>query len=323
MPIRRTVEWFENLVDPLRPTAGPHPLAPPTSTWRVLRAMVREIGWPLGLLVLASSAISAVDVAIPWAIGRVVDLVADDPGEGADPWGAVVVLIGLLVVARPLITLLASLLRNQTIGRNVGTLVRWRFHEHVAGHDVAFFQNDFVGRIASRVGQTGGAIRTLVRLMTDQLLYAGLFLTGTLGFLMYRSPVFAIQVLCWIALYALSLRLYLPRNRQAARRLAEAGSLFTGRIVDGYANYMTVRLFSGRTREDAHVRDALAQTVERAGEQSRYARPPRPRGCPCSTAPWWRRAASPACCCGAPARRARATSPRSWPCSCRSTPCRG
>jgi len=271
MPIRRIVTWFENLVDPLRPAAGRHPLTPPTTVWRILFALVREIGWPLGLLVLASSAVSAIEIAIPWSIGRIVDLVAGDPRDLDDHWDDVVILVLLLVVARPGVTLLASLLRNQTIGRNVGTLVRWRFHEYVAQHDVAFFQNDFVGRIASRVGQTGGAIRTLVRLLTDQLLYAALFLVGMLAFLMVRSPVFAIPVLVWLALYAMSLWLYLPRNRRAARGLAEAASVFTGRIVDGYTNYLTVRLFSGRGREDEHVRGALAQTVERAGEQSRYA----------------------------------------------------
>ncbi len=270
MPVRRIVEWFEHRIDPLRPAAAPHPLTPPTTTWRILFALVREIGWPLGMLVAASAAVSAVEIAIPWSIGRIVDLVAGDPAAAVEPWREVAILVLLLVLVRPAITLLASLLRNQTIARNVSSLVRWRFHEYVAGHDVAFFQNDFVGRIASRVVQTGRSIRTLLRVLTDQLLYASLFLAGTVIFLMYRSPVFALPVLCWIVLYALSLRLYLPRNRRAARRVAEAASVFTGRIVDGYSNYLTVRLFSGRTREDDHVRRSLEQAVERLGEQARY-----------------------------------------------------
>ncbi|GHD53130.1 ABC transporter ATP-binding protein [Thalassobaculum fulvum] len=270
MPVRRIVEWFEHRIDPLRPAGDPHPLTPPTSTWRILFGLVREIGWPLGLLVAASAAVSAVEVAIPWSIGRVVDLVAGDPANVANPWREVGVLVVLLVLVRPAITVLASLLRNQTIARNVSSLVRWRFHEYVAGHDVGFFQNDFVGRIASRVVQTGRSIRTLLRVLTDQLLYAVLFLAGTVIFLVYRSPLFALPVLCWIVLYALSLRLYLPRNRRAARRVAEAASVFTGRIVDGYSNYLTVRLFSGHAREDAHVRRSLEQAVERMGEQARY-----------------------------------------------------
>jgi len=270
MPVRRIVEWFEHRIDPLRPAAVPHPLTPPTTTWRILYALVREIGWPLGLLVAASAAVSAVEIAIPWSIGRIVDLVAGDPASAADPWREVAILAVLVALVRPAITLVASLLRNQTIARNVSSLVRWRFHEYVAGHDVAFFQNDFVGRIASRVVQTGRAIRTLLRVLTDQLLYAVLFLAGTVVFLVYRSPVFALPLLCWIVLYALSLWLYLPRNRRAARRVAEAASVFTGRIVDGYSNYLTVRLFSGRAREDDHVRRSLEQAVERLGEQSRY-----------------------------------------------------
>jgi ATP-binding cassette subfamily B multidrug efflux pump len=263
--------WFEGLIDPLKPGLGPDLLKPPTTTFRVLYAIVREIGWPIGLLIVISVLVSAIEIAIPWAIGRVVDLVATgDVGTLGDHWLDLVLLVGLLAVARPGITLIASLLRNQTIGRNVGSLVRWRFHEYVSRHDVAFFQNDFVGRIATKVGQTGQAIRSLVRLLADQLLYATLFLAGTLAFLIYRSPLFAIPVVLWLVAYGIMLRVYLPRSRRAARQLAEAGSVFTGRIVDGYSNYLTVRLFSGRDREDDYVREALEETVLRAGEQSRY-----------------------------------------------------
>ena len=69
MPVRRLVEWFEHRVDPLRPAVGRHPLTPPTTTWRILFSMMREIGWPIGVLVVASSAVSAVEIAIPWSIG--------------------------------------------------------------------------------------------------------------------------------------------------------------------------------------------------------------------------------------------------------------
>jgi ATP-binding cassette subfamily B multidrug efflux pump len=135
---------------------------------------------------------------------------------------------------------------------------------------VAFFQNDFVGRIATKVGQTGMAIRTLIRLAGDQLLYAALFLIGTVAFLLVRHPLFAVPVVLWIAAYALVLRVYLPLSRANARKVAEASSVFTGRIVDGYSNYMTVRLFTGLGREDEHVRDALVDTLETSGQQQRY-----------------------------------------------------
>ena len=50
-------------------------------------------------------------------------------------------------------------------------------------------------------------------------------------------------------------------NRSAAREVADTASIFSGRLVDGYSNYMTVRLFTASTREDAYVREALENGV--------------------------------------------------------------
>ena len=46
-PIARLVAWFESRIDPFKPTAGLHPLTPPTTKWRILRFFLGETGWPL------------------------------------------------------------------------------------------------------------------------------------------------------------------------------------------------------------------------------------------------------------------------------------
>jgi ATP-binding cassette subfamily B multidrug efflux pump len=272
--LERVFRWFETRIDPLRPTVGRHPLEPPTTPWRLARSIFDETRGAVVTLVLLTSVLTAVEISIPWMIGRIVDLVTTASTPSADllraHWLDLAVFVGLLVVVRPGITVLFSLVRGQTLLRGVGTLVRWRTHEYVSRHDVAFFQNDFVGRIATKVGQTGMAIRTLIRLAGDQLLYAALFLAGTVAFLLVRHPLFAVPVILWIAAYAAVLRVYLPLSRANARKVAEASSVFTGRIVDGYSNYMTVRLFTGLGREDEHVRDALVDTLETSGQQQRY-----------------------------------------------------
>ncbi len=216
--------------------------------------------------------LTTVEISIPWMIGHLVDLVSEEPVEGFLDRHAMdlVVFVAILVVVKPAVSILFNLVRNQTLNRNLGVLVRWRTHEWVSRADVSFFQNDFVGRIATKVGQTGQAVRSLVRNVADQLLYAVLFLIGTLVVLVWSHPLFAAPVLVWIAAYALVLKSYLPKSRAAARKVAEAGSVFTGRIVDGYSNYLTVRLFTGVGREDEHVRDALVDNVATSGQQQRY-----------------------------------------------------
>jgi ATP-binding cassette subfamily B multidrug efflux pump len=48
-----------------------------------------------------------------------------------------------------------NLLTNQAINPNVTNLIRWQSHWHVVRQSWSFFQDDFAGRIANRVMQTG------------------------------------------------------------------------------------------------------------------------------------------------------------------------
>jgi len=270
-PIARLFAWFESRIDPFKPTAGLHPLTPPTTKWRILRFFLGETGWPLAVMAVLTLLLSLIEVVLPISIGWLIDAVtaADNSGVRVIDWRIVVLFILLLLVARPLVTFLAQLVRNQVLSRNIGTLVRWRTHEFVARADISFFQNDFVGRIATKVTQTGQAIRSLIRLFADQLLFVALYMAGVVGYLLVRHPLFAAPLIVWTVAYAILVYAYVPKSRAAAREVADTASVFSGRLVDGYSNYLTVRLFTASTREDAYVREALESGITATGKQMR------------------------------------------------------
>ncbi len=270
-PIARLFAWFESRIDPFKPTSGIHPLTPPTTKWRILRFFLGETGWPLVIMAVLTLALSLIEVVLPISIGWLIDAVteADRAGTRVIDWHIVVLFILLLLAARPLVTFLAQLVRNQVLSRNIGTLVRWRTHEFVAKADISFFQNDFVGRIATKVTQTGQAIRSLIRLFADQLLFVVLYMAGVVGYLLFKHPLFAAPLIVWTVAYAILVHSYVPRSRAAAREVADTASVFSGRLVDGYSNYLTVRLFTASTREDAYVREALESGVTATGKQMR------------------------------------------------------
>ena len=68
----------------------------------------------------------------------------------------------LVLVGRPLALLADSLVRNNAVVPGVTSLIRWQSHWHVVRQSWPFFQNDFAGRIANRVMQTGNAVRECV-----------------------------------------------------------------------------------------------------------------------------------------------------------------
>ena len=81
----------------------------------------------------------------------------------------------VLLVLRPLALTAQNLMANQAIAANVANMIRWQNHWHVVRQSWAFFQNDFAGRIANRVMQTGPAMReSLVALHHRRLVHPGL-----------------------------------------------------------------------------------------------------------------------------------------------------
>ena len=160
---------------------------------------------------------------------------------------------------RPVAIAAQNLLANQAIAANVSNRIRWQNHWHVVRQSWAFFQNDFAGRIANRVMQTGPAIReTIVALITG-VWYILVYGTSAALLLGRADPWLALPVALWFCGYLALLRVFVPRMRDRSKEMSESRSALTGRIVDSYTNILTVKLFARAREEDDYVREALEQ----------------------------------------------------------------
>ena len=164
---------------------------------------------------------------------------------------------------RPLAITAQNLLANQAIAANVSNRIRWQNHWHVVRQSWAFFQNDFAGRIANRVMQTGPAIRESVVALITGVWYILVYGTSAALLLGTADPWLALPVTLWFVGYLVLLRLFVPRMRDRSKEMSESRSLLTGRIVDSYTNILTVKLFARAREEDAYVREALEQHTGR------------------------------------------------------------
>ena len=165
----------------------------------------------------------------------------------------------VLLIARPLAMTTQNLIANQAVSANVSNRIRWQNHWYVVRQSWTFFQNDFAGRIANRVMQTGPAIReTLVALLTS-VWYILVYGTAALILLASADPWLALPVVLWFVGYLIMLRVLVPRMRDRSKEVSEGRSMLTGRIVDSYTNILTVKLFARAREEDAYVRDAIDQ----------------------------------------------------------------
>jgi ATP-binding cassette subfamily B multidrug efflux pump len=249
---------FERL---LPPTENPEHPEPPPGLVAFYWHYARQAKGLFAGLFAAGFALALLDSMIPVFMGRVVTLItAASPDDLFTRFGPTLAGMALvLLVLRPLALTAQNIMANQAIAANVSNLIRWQSHWHVVRQSWAFFQNDFAGRIANRVMQTGPAIReSLVALLTA-VWYILVYGTSAVLLLAAADRWLALPILVWFAGYLLLLRIFVPRMRDRSKAMSEVRSLLTGRIVDSYTNILTVKLFARPAQEDAYVREAVDQ----------------------------------------------------------------
>ena len=254
-------KWFENL---LRPTEMAPDVAPPVLSGRqgLVAFYLHFVAQTRGLLValfFAGLLVALLDVTIPVMIGRVVELVGRSaPGDIlADHWHELLAMAVVMVVLRPAALMLRVLITNQAIASGLMNLVRWQNHWHVVRQSWSFFQNDFAGRIANRVMQTGPSLRESVVSATNAVWYIIVYGTSAVLLLAHIDWRLAMPMLAWFCAYGLMLRYFVPRMRDRSRAMSEVRSALTGRIVDSYTNILTVKLFARASDEDSFVRETI------------------------------------------------------------------
>jgi len=145
---------FEKFV---APTAIPGSAEPPPGLVAFYWYYARQTKGPFIALFAAGFVVALIDVMIPVFIGKVVTLVSNSTPEQllSSSWPVLLTMAFVMVVLRPAAFTVQHLLMNQAIAANISNRIRWQNHWHVARQSWAFFQNDFAGRIATRVMQTG------------------------------------------------------------------------------------------------------------------------------------------------------------------------
>jgi len=255
----------------LKPTAVRETAEPPPGLVAFYWHFARQAK-PLFIgLFAVGFAVALIEVMIPVFIGKVVTLVtASKPEELlATAWPWLLGMAGVLLVLRPIASTTQHLLMNQAIAANVSNRIRWQNHWHVSRQSWSFFQNDFAGRIATRVMQTGPAIReSLVSLLTA-VWFILIYGTSSLILLASADRWLALPVLLWFAGYIVMLRVFVPRMQNKSKVMSEARSMLTGRIVDTYTNIVTVKLFARAKEEDGYVREAIDYHTDRFHESLR------------------------------------------------------
>lgn len=263
------LRFFETIIVP---TARETPGNPPEGLLRFYWFFVRQAKGLFIALIFASLLVALADAAIPVFMGKLVKvLTATTPDRVfADGASLIFGLILLVLVIRPLVTALQGLVLNQAIAPGVTNMVRWQSHWHVIRQNLSFFQNDFAGRIGSRVLEIGHTLRSSVVSVISVVWYLVALGVITSGILAAASWWLVLPVALWTLAYIGFLIAIVPQIRRGSKAIAYARSDFVGRIVDSYTNIMTVKLFARPEEEDQFVRESVDQHTARMITQHRW-----------------------------------------------------
>ncbi|MBD9589878.1 ABC transporter ATP-binding protein [Pseudomonas sp. PDM03] len=254
---------FEQLIDVFRdaPTAAPPDRVLPFYTYYLKQV------WPSFAALLTVGLFGAlIEVALFSYLSRIIDLAQGTPNvnffkeHGIElAWMAVVALI-----LRPVFVGLHDLLVHQTLSPSMTSMIRWQNHSYVLKQSLNFFQNDFAGRIAQRIMQTGNSLRDSAVQAVDALWHVLIYAISSLVLFAEADWRLMIPLLTWIAAYIGALCYFVPRVKERSVVSSDARSKLMGRIVDGYTNITTLKLFAHTNFEQQYAKEAIEEQTVKA-----------------------------------------------------------
>ncbi|WP_420392776.1 ABC transporter ATP-binding protein [Acuticoccus sp.] len=260
--------YFERLVDPYPARAA---TTPPEGFFAFVWHFSRDV-WPwVAVMGLLSVAIGLGEAFLFGFLGTLVDwLAVRDPTTFLNEEGVTLGIVGVLIlVGLPALVLVQSVLIHQTLAGNYTMLTRWQAHRHLLRQPMAFYADEFAGRIATKVMQTAIAVRDVSLRVFDIFAYVLAFFVGMLVVAAQADWRLMVPMVLWAMAYAALLAYFVPRLGAASEAQADARSSMTGRVVDSYTNIQTVKLFSHADRETAYAREAMDEFLQTVHRQMR------------------------------------------------------
>ena len=253
----RAERWIEPFDD-----AGPEAERGelPADALGFVRHFLGHARWPFVAFLVLSGLVGLIETSLFWFVGLLIDMLnATRPADVWSEWGWAFAGMALLVaVARVLAWTGNALVEEQAIVPGFFQFVRWHSHRSVMGQSYRFFSDDFAGRIATKVMQSGQALGDLLISALNSLWTFVVFAVTSTAIFASLNPWLALLLVAWFGTYLAMVLAIMPSVRARAKTMSNQRSVVNGRLVDSYTNIATVKLFAGERQEDAFVADGIA-----------------------------------------------------------------
>ncbi len=254
----RITQFFLNVINPYDLSGK----SVETRVWPYLKSHLK----PLRLAIIASVTVTVIAAGIEvWLIhyaGQIIDtLAASDRDQFWNTHGTGLLLAALLVVlVRPLVQFLRHCINDISFQCNTATLVRWRAYDHLIKQSVGWFQEDLTGRTSGRLVDIGNHVADTIYSGLNAVAFGFVYMIGVIYLMAGTAVWLAVPLLLWLTLYITFLIWIIPRIVIRQQNFQAAKSALLGVVVDGFANFDTLKLFAPKDQIASDQRTHLEAT---------------------------------------------------------------
>ncbi|MDO5625512.1 MAG: ABC transporter ATP-binding protein [Pseudomonadota bacterium] len=244
----------------LPPYPEPEPSLPPKGFMSFVWTATQGVRGYVYAMAGLSAAISVYEALLFAMLGRVVDWLGQT--QPATLWaerGGVLTALAVVLLASIALVGLQTIVKHQTLAINFPLRLRWNFHRLMLGQSMAFYADEFAGRITTKIMQTALAVRDMIFTTADVVIGMGVYMIAILVLAAGFDFWLMLPFVLWAVAYACACWYFVPRLGRVSRAQADARSVMTGRLTDAYTNIATVKLFSHTHREAAFARAAMEE----------------------------------------------------------------
>jgi len=230
----------------------------PTNLWAFIWYFIRQIKGPTFGLAITEGTFAVLISVMFWYVGELV--------EQGNYAVAMLWLGGALLLVRFVTGTLSEIFNHLIYTPYVSNVVRHQLYWYTARQPLSFFQNDFAGRIANKLQQTGPSLRNAVKSTIGAVWFAAIFTISNLYFLFNVHLWLALPLVIWLVAYVLVLWFFTPKVQARSKVHSEDFSTFIGQLVDSFTNALPIKYFARTQYEDKRVLnllDKLSKSVRR------------------------------------------------------------
>jgi ATP-binding cassette subfamily B multidrug efflux pump len=262
--------FFERLIEPFPPQ---NPRQPPKGLVAFCLHYTEGVIPLLMVMAVLTAGIAIMEVTLFGFLGKLVDWLSSKQPETLfrEESATLAFMASIILIGLPITVLLRASVIHQALLGNFPMRVRWQAHRYLLGQSLSFYQNEFAGRIATKVMQTALSVRETVMKLLDVLLFISIYFIGMTLVVTSSDYRLSAPLLCWLIGYISALYYFIPKLREISSKQADARSSMVGAIVDSYSNIQTVKLFSHSKREANYAQENMSKFLNTVHPQMRLA----------------------------------------------------